>query len=71
MALPTISREAVAKVLDLAPHIDTVTAMAGPVEPHPDLRTIVDTLDETGSSPPSTGPPNSGIAWTTSPTTIC
>ncbi len=22
--------------------------MAGPVEPHPDLRTIVDTLDETG-----------------------
>ncbi len=48
MALPTISRDAVAKVLDLAPHIDTVTAMAGPVEPHPDLRTIVDTLDETG-----------------------
>ncbi|AQW32561.1 DUF6508 domain-containing protein [Ralstonia syzygii subsp. celebesensis] len=48
MALPTISREAVSKVLDLAPHIDAVTAMAGPVGPHPDLRTIIDTLDETG-----------------------
>lgn len=71
MALPTISREAVAKVLDLAPHIDTVTAMAGPVEPHPTCAPLSIRSTRPGSSPPSTGPPNSGIAWTTSPTTIC
>lgn len=48
MPLPIISRDAVASVLDLAPQVDTLTAMAGPIGPHPDLHAILVALDKTG-----------------------
>jgi hypothetical protein len=48
MALPNINREAVAKVLNLTPHVNTLSAVAGAVEAHPDLQAAIDTMNETG-----------------------
>jgi hypothetical protein len=48
MALPNISRAAVAQVLDLVPHLTTLSAVAGTVESHPDLQTAIDRMNETG-----------------------
>lgn len=48
MPLPTISLDAVASVLDLAPQVDTLTAIAGPIGSHPDLHAILAALDDTG-----------------------
>lgn len=48
MALPTITRDAVSKILNLTPHINTLASVAGSVESHPDLQVTIDTMNETG-----------------------
>lgn len=48
MALPTITRDDVSRVLKLTPHIHTLTQAEGTVEHHPDLHTAINTMSETG-----------------------
>ncbi len=48
MALPTITRDDVSRVLKLTPHIHTLALLEGAIEHHPDLHTSINTMSETG-----------------------